>query len=299
VQDVTQSGGGPEAADARYRSQERRFSVCTLVTDWAHYEAMLRTFHDAGFRPPETEFLYLDNSQSNHFDGFSGLNLFLSTAGGRYIVLCHQDVRLRSDGIEVLETRIAEVEAVDPSWALIGNAGGIVPGWLAIRITDGHGTDTRRGPFPKRVSALDENFIVARRSANLALSGDLQGFHLYGADLCVVADVLGYSSYVVDFHLEHLSRGNADRHFHDLRHALIEKYRRAFRSRWIVNPSTAFFISGHVWLGSVMNSRWGRKLARRSGRRLRALAGVGRGRLPSTPSVAERVEHLGERGRDH
>jgi hypothetical protein len=249
-----------EAADERYQREEKRFSVCTLVTDWTQYEAMLTSFRASGFSERETEFLHLDNSASNRFDGFAGLNVFLGTARGKHIIVCHQDVRL-IDGIDVLEARIAELDTLDPQWAVLGNAGGVAPGRLAIRITDPHGTDTRRGPFPACVTALDENFLVVRRSANLAVSRDLSGFHLYGTDLCVVADVLGHSSYVVDFHLRHLSAGKTDAGFHAVRRTLIAKYGRALRSRWAVSPSASLYLGASALAKAVMNSGWIRKLA--------------------------------------
>jgi hypothetical protein len=80
-----------EATDARYHAEEKRFSVCTLATDWKQYQAMLDTFRAGGFSTPDTEFLYLDNSLGNCFDGFSGLNLFLNIARGRRVILCHQE----------------------------------------------------------------------------------------------------------------------------------------------------------------------------------------------------------------
>ncbi|MGE5538161.1 MAG: acyl esterase [Gemmatimonas sp.] len=252
-----------EAADARYRAEEKRFSVCTLVTDWPQYEAMLATFAKGGFRAPDTEFLHIDNRASNAYDGFSGLNLFLNTARGRYVILCHQDVRLLDDGIAALEARIADVEQRAPNWAVLGNAGGVAPGRVFVRITDPHYPDLRRGTFPARATALDENFLVVRRSANLALSGDLGGFHLYATDLCTVADILGYSSWVIDFHLMHLSPGNVDDRFHAIRRKLLAKYRRAFRPRWVVTPCAHMFLTASRWLSLALNTGWGRKMARR------------------------------------
>ena len=251
-----------ESAETRYRNEEKRFSVCTLVTDWEQYRTMLDTFRSGGFTSPDTEFLYLDNSIGNYFDGYNGINLFLNTARGRHVILCHQDVRLLDDDILVLEAKIAELEGLDPQWAVIGNAGGIKLGKLAVRITDPHGTNTRRGHFPVRVTALDENFLVVRRSANLSLSRDLAGFHLYGTDLCLLAGILGHHCYAVDFHLQHLSAGKTDHRFHEVRRNVIAKYHHAFRARWAVSPSTSLFVSACSVLSAAMNSSLGRKLAR-------------------------------------
>ena len=146
-----------------------RFSICTMVSDMAQYREMLATFHSNGFVAPACEFLYVDNTAANRFDGFQACNLFLRQARGVFIVLTHQDVRLLSDGFDRLNAVIDEVGALDPAWALLGNAGGLPQGGLAMRISDPHGADQRLGaPFPARCVSLDENFIVVRADANLA-----------------------------------------------------------------------------------------------------------------------------------
>ncbi|HYI41683.1 MAG TPA: hypothetical protein VE053_15350 [Allosphingosinicella sp.] len=256
-----ESGPEPRRADQIPRGAVR-FSICTLVTDLGEYAEMVESFRERGFSGPDCEFLYLDNSAGNAFDAFSGYNLFLSTAAGDYLILCHQDILLLEQGRAALEDRLAELDRLDPAWALCGNAGGAADGSLALRITDPHGTDQSRGRFPVRALALDENFIVARRDANLGLSHDLGGFHLYGADLCIVADLLGRTAYVVDFHLRHKSAGNIDERFYAARRALIAKYRRAFRPRWIRTTCTNFLVSGTPLLGRILSTRLGRLFRR-------------------------------------
>lgn len=256
-----ESGPGPRRADALPRGAIR-FSICTLVTDLDEYAEMVSSFRERGFGDPDCEFLYLDNSASNAFDAFAGYNLFLTRAAGDYLILCHQDILLLEDGRSALEARLAELDSLDPAWALCGNAGGVVGGGLAVRITDPHGSDQAIGTFPARATALDENFIVARRDSNLALSHDLEGFHLYGADLCIVADLLGRTAYVIDFHLRHKSAGNTDAGFYAARRAAIAKYRRAFGTRWVRTTCTTFSISGIPLLGRVLSTRLGRPFRR-------------------------------------
>lgn len=239
------------------------YSVCTLVTKPEQYDEMLASFQNAGFDVHNTEFLFIDNSETNQCDAFEAVNLFLQSAAGRHIILCHQDIRLIDDRAPELERAIRAVESADPNWAVLGNAGGRAVGDLAIRITDPKGTNTSTGPFPARVDSLDENFIIVRRSANLSVSGDLNGFHFYGTDLCIVADVLGYSSWVIDFHLHHLGGASTERGgksaFHTtyftLRDALVEKYRRAFRGRWLQNTGTILHLSGSRLKQRVLNSK--------------------------------------------
>ena len=229
----------PRPAD-QMRVEGVRFSICTLVTNHDEYAEMVRSFRSGGFDRPDCEYLYIDNSRGNAFDGFQGCNLFLREAHGDFIILCHQDVLLLEDDRKVLEARLAELNSLDPDWALCGNGGGTKRGEIALRVSDPHGANQSKGTFPARALALDENFILVRRDANLALSHDLSGFHFYGADLCIIADILGRSAWVIDFHLFHKSPGRYDPGFFEAMRAVEDKYLRAFRSRAITTTCTTF-----------------------------------------------------------
>lgn len=231
-----------------------RFSICTLVTRADEYAAMVESFVARGFVPGECEYLCLDNRRANRFDAFAGYNLFLGEARGDYVILCHQDVLLHADGRAELDARLAELTRRDPHWGICGNAGGVALARRAVRISDPHGEDQSRGPFPIRVTALDENFLLVRREANLALSRDLEGFHFYGADLCIVADMLGWTAWAIDFHLRHKSGGPVDARFYAMRKAAARKYRRAMRPRWIVTSVTDFFVSGSRLASRLLTS---------------------------------------------
>lgn len=218
---------------------EVTYSFGSLVTDLVEYRAMVAAFCAKGFGSGDCEFLYVDNSTGNHFDAFSAYNRFLLEARGKYIVLCHQDILPLSDTRVVLDERLEALNSLDGQWGLCGNAGGKADGELVYRITQGAGEELNfGGPFPVRVMSLDENFIVVRRDANLALSRDLKGFHWYGSDLCMIADILGWSAYVIDFHLFHKSRGNVSADFRDKARAFRLKYGRAFRPRWQYVPTS-------------------------------------------------------------
>ena len=232
-----------------------RFSICTLVTRPSEYAEMVESFVSHGFTPADCEYLYIDNSESNRFEAYRGYNLFLSEARGDFIVLCHQDILLLKDGRAELEQRLDELTPHDPEWALCGNAGGVSFARLAVRISDRFAENQFFGRFPARVTALDEDFIVVRREANLALSQDLSGFHFYGADLCIVADFLGRSAWVIDFHLRHNGLAKKDANFYRQRKDVARKYQRASRSRWIVTTASYFFLSGSPSASRLLTSR--------------------------------------------
>jgi hypothetical protein len=99
-----------------------------------------------------------------------------------------------------------------------------IVGSLAIRISDPHGEDQRRGTLPAHAASLDEDFVVLRRAAPVGLSADMDGFHLYGADLCLQARLAGRSAWVIDVHLRHLSPGRVDATFDRAKNAFERKY---------------------------------------------------------------------------
>ena len=244
---------GSIRADLRWSEESVRYSICTIVTRLDQYEEMIESFRNCGFLEPDCEFLYLDNSQGNVFNAYTGNNLFLNVARGQFIILCHQDVFLMNDRRATLDVAIDDLNQSDPNWAVCGNAGGSRLS-RAIRITDPHGVDQSLGKFPAKVRSLDENFLIVRRTANLTFSGDLNGFHLYGTDICLIADVLGYNCYVIDFHLRHKGAGVMDERFFAIRRQLIQKYQRAFRSRWIRTTCTGIYVSGIPVVGTLLSS---------------------------------------------
>ena len=232
------------------------FSVCTLVTRKNEYEEMLESFYQKGFTNTNSQFSYIDNSTSNKGDGFAGLNKFLSNSQAKYTIICHQDIRLEFDDIEKLNNCIKEIEKKDPNWAVLGNVGGSSDLFkLHCRITDPYGSNKNTSSFPIQVNSLDENFLLVKNGLNIGLSRDLKGFHFYGTDICLQANLRGYSAYVIDFHLRHLSPGNVDDYFNNCKKDFIKKYEFALRPRFIRTSCAYLYISGFSILNILINNK--------------------------------------------
>jgi len=221
-----------------------RYSIATLVSDRAQYEAMQASFLFGGFDSVDCEYLLIDNAGATQTDAYRGLNALLNAARAPIVILCHQDVRLLRDGRAKLDRCLADLTHMDPSWAVAGNSGGVAPGRLALRISDPHGRDVHVGDLPSKVATLDENFLVVRRDARIGFSNDLAGFHFYGADICLHAAQMGYSSYVIDFHLEHLSAGKKGTDFGAMESAFQAKWDRALSARWLQTTCALMRLSG-------------------------------------------------------
>jgi hypothetical protein len=241
-----------------------RFSICTIVNRPAQYAELVKSFQAGGFTTGAgCEYLYLDNSSGNKYEAYSGYNIFLRFSRGKYLILCHQDVSLIEDGFDRLNEVIEELDAHDPNWGLFGNSGVHWPGRQVIRISDHLGKNQLiGGPFPQRCYSLDENFIVVRADANLALSSDLAGFHLYATELCLVAAELGHQSYVVDFHLHHAGEAIMDKAYSQIRSAMIRKYSRMTGMRLVRTPCSDLIFAPWVPLTWLADKSTGRKISR-------------------------------------
>ena len=233
----------------------RAYSICTLVTNWAEYAEMKASFEAKGFTETDCEYLAVDNTHGNSADAFEGINAFMAQAQGRNVILVHQDVVLIDHGRPELEQRLAELDTLDPHWAIAGNAGGIRIKKMAKRFINGRGQLESEGTVPAQVQALDENFIVAKAGLGLGVSRRLSGFHFYGLELCQQADARGYTAYVIDFILQHKSFGNMDTRFYEamqrIKRELVYRARPGYWQTTVVR----FYTSGSVWLTWLLNTK--------------------------------------------
>ena len=229
------------------------YAICTLVTNWDEYSRMLDSFIAAGFTTDDCEYRYADNTNGNSFDAYQGINQFLQNADAKYVIICHQDILLKFDKRADLDHRLADLDSLDDSWAVVGNAGTNNPYLLSMKITHSDMVTHKVGVLPSKVNSLDENFLLVKKSANLALSGDLSGFHMYGTDICLIASCLGYNAYAIEFSLLHLSMGRLDASFYALSKKLQTKYSRFFRSRYIKTTITRFYLSPNRLVRTAMD----------------------------------------------
>jgi len=237
------------------------FLICTIASDLSQYAAMKSSLIESGFDTTHCRYQVFDNSQQNAHDPFQTINRVLKEAVEPYVVFCHQDiVPDRGHGYEQLVSQMERLNRFDPHWAVAGNAGHTVDLSYAAKITDPTGSYDTDG-LPSGVCTLDENFLVIRTASGLHCSSTLTGFHLYATDLCLQAYLRGQSSYVLDFHLTHLSRGRPGSA--DFKKCLAE-----FKAQWnshflvflVQTPSTRFILSRNAllrrWLSSEEALDW-------------------------------------------
>lgn len=204
------------------------FHICTITNNLKQYQEMKLSFIESGFTEDKCRYSFFDNSQSNVFDPSIFNTIRLSTSEP-YIIFCHQDVLLdQGDGFDKLVAVLDELNQIDPRWAVAGNAGVSRRGEFVSKITDpfSHYYPKWRKGFPYPVQSLDENFLVIRTASKITCN--ISTFYFYAHELCLDALTKGYLSYVIDFHLTHLSPGKYEHDGHSpFSHAI-----KSFEDKW-------------------------------------------------------------------
>jgi glycosyltransferase involved in cell wall biosynthesis len=194
----------PEATDQN-ESPEASFVTC--VSDWQMYErCVVDSLNRMHFPEQKIERVPVDNV-NNNFSASQALNRGLWKSRGKIIVFCHQDIIFPENWLSDLIVKIEELDQQVASWGVIGPAGRCVDGSKSGHILDPHG-ELFHPPFPRQVQTLDELCMIIRGKSELRFDEYFDHFHLYGADLCLMAACRGMPCYTVDCYLEHLSGGN-------------------------------------------------------------------------------------------
>ncbi len=238
----------PIQKDATYHTLD--FSICTIVNDMEEYEVMKNTFVEKGFTD-SCEYIIADNCNGNQFDAYQAISHFLKIAKGEYLIVVHQDVRLIDDRSK-LNFCLTDLQEKDSNWAICGNASVIGYYEPILHITHETHADFAEG-LPKKVKSLDENLLIIKASSNITISANLRGFHLYGTDLCILANMLGYNSYVIEFMVLHLSKGNVTS-LKQQQHEFVEKYGEKMKIGYIRTTCTQLFLSNSGFKNKILNS---------------------------------------------
>ena len=119
---------------------------------------------------------------------------------GTAVVLAHQDVYLPNGFAHRLRARIAEVERIDPDWAVLAPFGVAADGVAQGRVWSTAWDRVFEGPsaLPLPIVSADELLIVVRADGGLRFDDALPGFHLYATDIIQTAVAAGRRCYAID-----------------------------------------------------------------------------------------------------
>lgn len=189
------------------------------------------------------DYVFIDNTNGQFSSAAKALNYGASKANGEILVFLHQDIEFLSDDalLDIYRFGYSNPNTV------FGAAG------VKAKITDTgeffssmyageNKTQYKCCTTPTECYTLDECLIACHRSCMKKLSFDedvCDGWHLYGADLCLQAGLEpGMSVMVIPMeYVWHKSNGNADRSYMQTQNKLAGKYRGKYR---IINTTNGF-----------------------------------------------------------
>jgi len=181
----------------------------------------------------------------------SAYNAALKQVSADLAVFVHQDVYLPSGWVELVQQRIAEVDLIDPNWAVLGLFGATASGNHVGRLWCGAAERELGSKLsaPQPVVSIDEVLIILRLGSGLRFDEGLPGFHLYGTDIAQIALAQGRGVYVIDAPVIHNTRKVG---------SLRGAYFKAFRymaHKWQARLPIPTVVVPLTWWGSAMYVR--------------------------------------------
>ncbi len=131
--------------------------------------------------------------ERNAASAAAAYNAALDATTAEIVIFAHHDVYLPQGWDRLLAARLAEVEALDPDWALYGTFGvGLDAAHIGPVWSSSLGQIVGRVPLaPVQVQSYDELLIVLRRASGLRFDAGLAGWHFYGTDIVTEARARG------------------------------------------------------------------------------------------------------------
>ncbi len=114
------------------------------------------------------------------------------------IVFVHQDIILPEGWADNLERALEHLAEHDPNWGVLGTYGETLhEGGRGYVYSTGLGIMGRPFEAPARIQTLDEIVLIMRKSSGLRFDDQLPNFHMYGTDLCMMAESEGRKNYAI------------------------------------------------------------------------------------------------------
>lgn len=197
---------GPTTSSPEYRGE--KITAVTVVVDSDEFAHNLAASPDIVSGRLELE--VIDNQDNKAGDSIAALYTHAKAArSGGPIVFVHPDVYLPSGWLARVETKLVELDSIDPQWVVAGIAGRLAGSIDRNETGIGHWADPHGyrafGQLPHRVDVVDELIIIVR-DRSIGFDPEQPGFHCYGTELCATAQHANRTVWVIDAFAWHKMR---------------------------------------------------------------------------------------------
>ncbi len=180
------------------------------------------------------ELIKINNTNNKFKSAAEALNYGGKNAKGEYIMFAHHDVYLLADDwLEIAEIFLRKISDMGAA----GVAGTREIGSSNTNRSIGlvyHGSEkepwggNKNFEEPVEVQTLDEQILIVSRNVFDYLKFDektCDGWHVYGADLCLSTKEFGLKSYVLPLPVWHHSEGSMDENYYKTLNKFLNKHK--------------------------------------------------------------------------
>jgi GT2 family glycosyltransferase len=160
------------------------FSIVTVVTDSVLYENLVRSIQSSDTKL-KVEFIGIPNKNRMYKDCSYALNVGKRIASGKYIISIHQDVLVGTDWLNKINATIKTLNSRNIQWGVLGPAGITIQHKPYYYLLDSENKPVMNIDLAiNEVFTLDEVCLITRND-NVFFNENIEGFHFYGAELCI------------------------------------------------------------------------------------------------------------------
>jgi len=136
--------------------------------------------------------------QEGYCSAASAYNDGIKKAKNDVLILLHQDVYLPYRWDKLLASIIEKLDSRQVNWGVLGAYGvDRIGGQHGYVYTNGLKRVLGKNNKPEEVQSLDELLLVVRKSSGIFFDYNLPHFHLYGTDICMIAQKMGYRAFSI------------------------------------------------------------------------------------------------------
>lgn len=197
---------------------KKKFSIVTLVNDNKQYFDFLDDIRNQNSKD-SFEIIALPNYNNEYRSCAQALNVGMDLSESEYVILCHQDLKMKSNWLENISKYIDQINKNNINWGVLGMAGAYFysptnqGGALYLDnkneagLTNAEDTVLKRGNIYE-VQTLDELCLITKSNIGIRFDENVfDHYHWYGADFCLTSLSRGYKNYAINAPCEHLSDG--------------------------------------------------------------------------------------------
>lgn len=185
------------------------FSIITLVRNLDDYKDFLNGLRKQNGQH-SIELIAIPNFYNTFTSAFKGLNTGLDVSSGKIIIFCHEDILITQNWLNKIKKHISELTSEQERIGVLGMAGITLSGQSIFYLTNHNGTHINNyGKSRFETQTLDELCLCTLKENNLRFNDEyFDGFHFYGADICLSAKLNNMKNYAIDAECYHKSDGS-------------------------------------------------------------------------------------------